>query len=606
MAASGDVLSLGYSLNNGSLTTVANADLSSGSFSIPLILSPGTNNICMKATDGANFIGSVIGNFCYAVTYSPVVITSKSYVSASSYTFTGTAAADVTSMGYTFNGGAGQAMIIAACAFSIPLTLKPGGNDICTVTTIAAGTSGTSCFHVTYDTGLPSSFALIANARNGGTITAEEALIYRVYAAFGDPRLPDQFKGDDSFAENSGILEEIRKAAPTLSEVAIDILGPYLAPPFYHGSWRDVTGSLQTPTTGAGTRHALGDWCNPLRSPICPVSGDWLYVDGVHVRIWYEKSNQTVDQPKADAIKNLLEGPDAWTAITAYMGRGPMSDKDSYFNGGDDKLDIALIGLGSDKGVTVPRSLIDSETKNPIPVYIMINRNEGLDTILFAAVHELMHAIQYNFPTALVKNDPSAPVNGDYYTLMESTAQWACHAVFTKVNPGNKHDQDLVAHYLQNTDKEMVYRQDKLFAYGLYLFPLYLSNTNSVKIIKDIWEFSATNDQVKAIDLALNKQKTDLQKVWPKFALKVWNKEPVLDPPRNFDVWDQMKEVPDAFEYQVTANNRQELDADLPPFSTRYYHFKFNDPNVRSLLFMNGLNFKLAETKARTSRGVEV
>ena len=47
-------------------------------------------------------------------------------------------------------------------------------------------------------TGNPTSYNLIDAAQTAGTITEEQALLYKLYVEFADPTLPAQYRGDDT------------------------------------------------------------------------------------------------------------------------------------------------------------------------------------------------------------------------------------------------------------------------------------------------------------------------------------------------------------------------------------------------------------------------
>ena len=607
-----EVASLSYRFNNGDshATTIAG-----GAFSVPLTLRPGTNSICTTALDST---GTTISDFCYSVAYTPVVVTSPGYTTSAGYTLTGTAAQEVTSLSYALNGSAGQPVAISAGAFSLPLSLAAGINEICTTAAISADNPGTSCINVIYNTGLPSSFALIAGALHAGTISAETALLYKVYAAFNDARLPVQYKGDDSFIDYVEVLREAYAMAPSLSQAARDILGAFFLPPIYQGSWYSgaaAGASLSRGIESLGKARPLDQACNPhwpLFDNPCPKSDDWASVDGTHIRVWYTKKDAAADMPRAQKIAGLLEGAQgAWGKLTTYMARTPMSDDEFSYNGGDGRLDIILADTGtSNKGLTVRRTAGD--TSDAAPVFILINRTLPEDIMLFGVIHELMHAIQHNTKTA----QPKAA----YLTLMESTAQWAGHVVFYEIDPGKKDDQAYLDFYLGRTNEALTFSGDTRFGYGLYLFPLFLANTHATtgKIIRDIWDFTQTEDEIHAIDRALSKRKTDLRATWPKFALMAWNQGPLETDEISFKNWDDVQKKPfvgnglkppgeSVTDTDVTASGTPYvLKADIPSFATRYHHFSFKDPNVRSVAFLNGLNFKLVEEKVKTAEGATV
>src|ERR1043165_1121730 len=71
---------------------------------------------------------------------------------------------------------------------------------------------------------------LIADAVQHGEIDADTALMYRVFADFGDPRLPDRFKGRVPPAfDGPAAAEAVAQGAPLPASVR-EAIPPSLAP----------------------------------------------------------------------------------------------------------------------------------------------------------------------------------------------------------------------------------------------------------------------------------------------------------------------------------------------------------------------------------------
>ncbi len=82
-------------------------------------------------------------------------------------------------------------------------------------------------------------FEKIDAAVASGAITPEQGLTYKVFAAFGDPRLPGQYVGSvpDPLAEPP--LDDVTAQWSQLSAGVQATLGPFLIPPFHQGSYWD-------------------------------------------------------------------------------------------------------------------------------------------------------------------------------------------------------------------------------------------------------------------------------------------------------------------------------------------------------------------------------
>lgn len=87
---------------------------------------------------------------------------------------------------------------------------------------------------------IPSTFSLIDQALAAGEIDMETALIYKVFATYGDGRLPVRFRGDNSRVIDSDAVSEAAERYATLTPATRATLLPFLIPPIYRGSWYDL------------------------------------------------------------------------------------------------------------------------------------------------------------------------------------------------------------------------------------------------------------------------------------------------------------------------------------------------------------------------------
>ena len=231
----------------------------------------------------------------------------------------------------------------------------------------------------------PTSNQLIDQALARGAIDAETALTYKVFAAFGDARLPAFYQGDDQGVWESHILTEVQRRYDGLSPAAQAALAPFLIPPAYEGSWE------QPAPAAAGLAPKI----------------TWTHKDGVHARLWWH-ADSPEDAALADLYIEALDG-DIWPALTGLMGRTPISDAGMPHDGGSGKLDIYLApGLersycASHKGCQKTSS------------YIVLNPYVS-DSVL---AHEFMHAIHWAYNTHVSCNTK------EYDWLAEATAMWA-------------------------------------------------------------------------------------------------------------------------------------------------------------------------------------
>ncbi|MBN2494280.1 MAG: hypothetical protein JXR96_06815 [Deltaproteobacteria bacterium] len=463
-------------------------------------------------------------------------------------------------------------------AFLVDLELAAGVNSVAIFAEDEAGIQRRVAFPVFYETGLPSSRELIDAAREAGTLTAEQALAYRVFAAFKDNRLPAEYQGDDSQGYNGDVIEDLVAAVPTLSEAAKDTLGPFLAPLFY----QDAPESTRAPDH---TRAPKAMPCNPLRTNSCPIAEGWEYVDGTMIRVWYMSVMASSDMKKVRAIIDVLEGSaNAALKLTGLMRHSPLSDGGGYFDGGDGRLDIILGDL-SVPGLTTPSSALATKQT---PVYISLNRSQSIDGLVSNAVHEYMHAIQYSTPLQ------GAGVSYGYLTMSEASAVWASHYV---LSPGNLFHHAANEYLLQNTTSGLLSRATEGLPYGAWLFMLYLEKTISSGIVREMWDAAASKDE-RSVFIDVLRSHGTLEKIWPKFAVSLWNRDPVKDLRR----WDKITEgaqpaggQPYSAVLGGLGLDRTDAPASLPFLAASYKQIDFPDPTVRSAVVLNGTTYRLGE-----------
>jgi hypothetical protein len=86
----------------------------------------------------------------------------------------------------------------------------------------------------------PTSEQRIDTALMRGEVDEETALVHKVFAAFGDERLPGQYLGDDSQVRDSMIMAEVGVRFAALTPATQALLAPFLLPPSAPGSWLEL------------------------------------------------------------------------------------------------------------------------------------------------------------------------------------------------------------------------------------------------------------------------------------------------------------------------------------------------------------------------------
>lgn len=211
-------------------------------------------------------------------------------------------------------------------------------------------------------------------------------------------------------------------------------------------------------------------------------------------------------------------------------------------NGGDGRLDIFAIRNSDKTGAVTGRFVVGCQL---VPSYIAIApdyANTAL-TVQYALAHEFFHTLQIGAYKL------SAPCSS-YDWLGEATGNWAVDYVY----PTNNLEQRQAQPYFA-TDYAYPIEQGntddpglaKKHGYEDYLYLFYLSHHLDTSVIPAIWNVTATDDALHALDdgtpggFAAN---------WSDFPLDNWNRPP-LD---NYTAWDNIP-------YQLSEDhNSVEID----------------------------------------------
>jgi len=479
------------------------------------------------------------------------------------------------------------------------------------------------------------STALIAQALAAGTISAEQALIYRVYAQVGDARLPAAYAGAPSTTPDHLLLREVASKMASLSQGAQDLLRPFFVPPLYAASWyAQQLGTLEPPVASRST--AQGAPLHPAAVLAnCDFAAKPLFIGKVttdHFNVFY------IGPPFFDKNKELAElvgavAEEVYTAETELLGRLPKSDLGVACNGGDEKVDIYLT-LGKDPnivGQTVPYSATCDNTPSFIllnefsaPVFLAYNSTptRAHDIMKSVVGHEFLHVLQFAMSRATSCDDMK--------WFDEATAEWAMDFVVNKFAPdqlavpgiedgintvaAKRRSGAFLAQYLYTGHMRSLEKgvADDSFGYADYLFFQFLARKYKPFTIRQIYDQMAGGaSSIDAISLAI-----DPKTAWPEFAKSLWNdvENHVLDywekedgydfglydvfhnasrligAPSNLKPLDiDQLDKPDAV-FTLLDNALRDSksgDYEIAPRSMFYEELRFTDAKVHSVVFTN-------------------
>jgi hypothetical protein len=478
----------------------------------------------------------------------------------------------------------------------------------------------------------PTSYQLIDRALAAKRIDAETAHKYRVFAAFGDTRLPAQFAGSNTAPEPPLSVERAGALLETFSPGTRAELAPFFMRPNEPGSWvslATVPGQGDAPETGSSTggrgffggltgrardirltrfsggslrgRGSAGDIAERGRLAMTKTAqGGWTSYPaaGGKARVWAQ-NRYPADDAKAQGLATALT-THIWDKLNDLMDPEPASDANFPNNGGDGALDFYLVH--APPRVTAAGTVVkwEGQARTAVPAdpchaarYIVIDSRRPLGTpttpgVIHVAAHELMHAITFAYRVA----DNGGC--GDPW-IVEASATWAGNFVYPRVDDEHTYAMS----YLTGPHTPIDHVTDgDTHHYGAYLFPLFQEMSGAAAaFMPAVWAKLRTMQSLAGVNSVLA---GGWEKVWPQFLIKNLN-EPPVDAPNGHRSWDRLghKALVRRHDVDVSAGlttialdlpERYDVTGQATPgvqYLAGWYHwFKFRQ-NVRSVFFEN-------------------
>jgi hypothetical protein len=422
--------------------------------------------------------------------------------------------------------------------------------------------------------GTQSSDELIDAALERGEIDAEAALVYRVFATFGDPRLPAKYHGDDSTPSEREIAGELARRFASLSPPAQAILEPFTIPPYHSGSWWDLrynhAGAAPSSIGPAELR------CGGVGSHVPLLLRQWHFVDSSNgmVRVWWQ-ARYPEDEQKARDYAQTVDG--IWLKLHALMRRQPPSDEGSTEScgGGGDQLDISLAdinSLGETSSGWGNRFSTDATAS-----YILLRRTSKIGT-LGTLIHELMHAFQNAYA---VLND------AEYTWWEEATAEWAIHYVEQLAADLDTNNEHLSAPALLDAPGLPLETDKGIHPYGAYLFPFSVQlRSGKADFVRQSFERAEKiADSLENLNGLLP---GGFNKEWPEFTLRNLNRPPIDDYQKNDSLSTKARmKLEQKVELNGAPSVSYSLDGSVQHLAAHTFHFSFTDDLARSVIFEN-------------------
>jgi hypothetical protein len=428
----------------------------------------------------------------------------------------------------------------------------------------------------------------IDDAVASGQITAEQGLIYKVFAGFGDPRLPPQYVGvPDPLAHAP--LDDVEEQWNQLSDGAKATLGPFLIPPMHHGSYWEklIEGATPSATPSAalassGTRAAdpNSPWCDTsVAGGVAVALEDWHPVEATtgaaagKVRIWYQDRYAATDAALAGNLMNAMQNK-IWPALTTLMGREPLPDGGSAgpCAGGSDAVDIALVDAA--KGTTYSHTLSQEATSAK-----MIFPRAGSGGRVPYLAHEFMHMIQYSFSFS-----SGGMSSGENQWLKEGTAQWVQDYVSSsQYSVGLTPDQtehNALPYFFPFPEKSLDSTSPNHHDYGSYVFWLWAARKgNNASVVRQVWDAVASQ---KSLNAAKSVFGSGWVQAWKDFTRANWNKDPIGD----YQDWDDIHDMAKVAGEVTLPNSLSSQNVFVDPVAAKYLVLR-PDVGVNVLTYRN-------------------
>ena len=403
--------------------------------------------------------------------------------------------------------------LVAACN-NTPSAAPPaasGSTGAGTTAPLASG-GGPEATDAPVEPSVPSSKARIRRAQADGRLDADTAMLYRIYALFGAPELPAEYRSD-VWAEDNAALDLATSRLERLPAAIADAVRPFVVRPtdptsVFFGS--PATASAQLASTRTSSLTA---------AVTCGANG-WASLDGTsHFKVW-GRCGAGFDVADLELVAGILDA--LWTDESTYMGRQPITDAGGPSEGGDDRIDIYLIANCISRGGTcvshgglaaamAAPPFSGSSGSQRTSGFMLINRATlGWPETPATVAHEMFHLLQYAF------NQGVMWAGGDEYWFVEASAAWAEYRFVgaPTFDPGRYADYQASDLSLQENVDDNIYRS--------FVWPLFMEEEAGDGTIAATWaavQGVATRDRfTDAIDAKL-----PFKDHFRDFAVRDWN-----------------------------------------------------------------------------------
>lgn len=355
---------------------------------------------------------------------------------------------------------------------------------------------------------LPSSVSLIGAAVASGTLDSGTAVLYRLYAFFGDPRLPEQYRG--GWSDDDLAFDVARQQFDELPVETQALVLPFLVRPTSPRSNLSAQ-----PTT------ALLAAAGPLTAQAC-VNGfvRQQVSPTIPVVVWGQCGGmaESAVVARVDEVVGFMQ--DLWSPMTTLMGP-PIGDEnvenDSYDDTpetGDGLLDIYLIDASVSafgRSLTIPRTQTLAAALETPPfdgvsgassTYIILAGSAGIE-LKATLAHEFFHSLQ----AAHNRTGTAWPTSNGWtrYWFVEASATWAEHEFVREASAGSTGVYNRFKGIFQKSGLPLS-TSDNNNEYGSWAWPLFMRQEAGPGSIGAAWRAMEGKSGYNQLQAALDSQ----------------------------------------------------------------------------------------------------
>ncbi len=381
-----------------------------------------------------------------------------------------------------------------------------------------------------------SSAERIDAALQAGEIDEETATLYHVWAQFGDPGLPTEFRGAPA-PHDIGVLTA---AGESLDDLPGDIrakVAPYFKRPSDPQSAFSLADGESTGTSGRGRAAAAGEEPNRCAS-------EWISdtVPDLPLRVW---ACPDVGEDHATAV--IDETVEALTRFASPMfadapdglGTPIPDDPDAHDHpDSDERIDLYALPdgwmapyrdgnerqLGDAASAATMRAAPQTGTTSSAYVVYRTDPDQSPLLLAYTLVHELFHVQQFSHYGHL-----AGLADGSAWAY-DAFANWA--SVKWVQRELDAEDRGTYRPSALQDSPLSIHDDDWQHGYQAYLFALFIEQEAGAETIFDLWESvgsTPTGEPGGAMINALG-ERMDLEEAFPEFAMRLFNADLPGDP----------------------------------------------------------------------------